>query len=127
MKGKKMEQVKERLYAYNPAGYCGIFLPEKVMKKLVKLTHDFELEVKRVLLDNIDDLYRYEWSLAHPNGKQKTVYFAVKEDVALRLELFKARQPEYHPVVFLGNPYSEEGCAFLKNFPDSESTQGHSS
>jgi hypothetical protein len=29
-----MDKIKERLFEYNPSGYCGVYMPEKVMKKL---------------------------------------------------------------------------------------------
>lgn len=111
-----MNKVQERLYAYNPTSYCGVFMPEKVMKKLAKLTYDFEEEVRRVLLDNIDDLYVYDWGLAYPNGEQKTILFAHKENLKERIKIFKARQPEYCHDVYLGDPYSSDGKSFLENF-----------
>ena len=110
-------KIQERLYSYNPSNYCGVFMPEKVMKKLVKLTASFEEEVRRVLLDNIDDLYTYEWRLAYPNGKQTTIYFGNKDgDMKHRISLFQARQPEYHPDVYLGSGYTKEVETFIKSF-----------
>ena len=111
-----MDKIKERLFEYNPSGYCGVYMPEKVMKKLSKLTADFEEEVRRILLDNIDDLYTYDWGLAYPNGEQTTVYFANKKDLRDRINLFKARQPLYRGDVYFGSPYTDEGRAFLKAF-----------
>lgn len=111
-----MKKIDERLYQYSPTSYCGVFMPEKVMKKLVKLTADFEREVRRTLLDNIDDLYSHDWGLAYPDGEQTTVLFANKSDTKRRIDLFKARQPIYCPDVYLGNPYNDEGKLFLKSF-----------
>lgn len=114
--------IKERLYKYNPSSCCGVFMPEMVMKKLAKLTFEFESEVKRILTENADSLYTYEWGLSYPNGEQKTVEFATKnkDDIDRRIELFKARQAEYVPTVYLANPYQDDGKAVIKAIEELE-------
>lgn len=110
-------KVKERLYSFNPSGYCGFLLPETVMKKLVKLTEKHEEEVRRVLLDNIDDLHIYDWGLAYPDGVQTIVIFSNDQsfsDKKTIINLFKSDKPKYQPDVYIGNPHSEEGKQILK-------------
>lgn len=55
--------------------YCGIVMPEHVMKKLAKLYTKHNDEVKDLLTQHKDEIYPYEWTLAYPNGEQKTVAF----------------------------------------------------
>lgn len=110
----KHTPIPERLYKFNPAGYCGVFMPEKVMKKLVKMTDKFEREVRLVLSENKDSLYEYGWSLAYPNGKQTTVLFADKGDVDSRIKLFCVDQPEYCPIVYAGTGHDEASKEVIK-------------
>ena len=55
--------------------YCGIVMPEHVMKKLAKLYAKHNDEVKDLLTQHKDEIYPYEWTLAYPNREQKTVVF----------------------------------------------------
>ena len=59
----------------NNGAYCGIVMPEHVMKKLAKLYAKHNDEVKDLLTRHKDEIYPYEWTLAYPNGEQKTVAF----------------------------------------------------
>ena len=59
----------------NNGTYCGIVMPEHVMKKLAKLYTKHNDEVKDLLTQHKDEIYPYEQTLAHPNGEQKTVAF----------------------------------------------------
>ena len=45
------------------------------MKKLAKLYAKHNDEVKDLLTRHKDEIYPYEWTLAYPNGEQKTVAF----------------------------------------------------
>lgn len=103
----KHTPISKRLYSYNPSNYCGVLMTEKVMKKLANVTAKFEVEVRRILTENIGDLYSYNWSLAYPNGAQTSVVFGDSDGVAERIAMFKARQPKYEPEVWLGKAFSD--------------------
>lgn len=121
----KYKPIPKRLYQYNPSNYCGVFMPEKVMKKLVKLTAAFESEVKKILTDNEDDLYEMHWTLAYPNGEQTTVLYATKskEGIKRRINLFKPRQPEYKAEVYEINDYSKEIDTLKKQIEETAQEQ----
>lgn len=68
MTAKRMEG---NWFNVNNGAYCGIVMPEHVMKKLAKHND----EVKDLLTRHKDEIYPYEWTLAYPNGEQKTVAF----------------------------------------------------
>jgi len=111
-----MEIIKsdERLYSFNFGNYCGILLPEKVMKKLAKLFTKYTDEVRKVLYENKDDLYEYNWTLANKmNGnkieKQKTIVYITKSkgNIEARLSLLQAPRPKYEPEVFIVEDYKE--------------------
>ena len=55
--------------------YCGVVMPEHVMKKLAKLYAKHNDEVKDLLTRYKDEMYPYEWALAYPNGEQKVVAY----------------------------------------------------
>lgn len=102
-----MEHIKtmlQRLYKFNPSGYCGFLLPEKTMKKLLKITIEHEEEVRKILTEDKDDLYLYGWGLAYPNGKQTSFTIAYPEwfrdEKQVRIDLFTAAKPEYKSEVF---------------------------
>lgn len=62
-------------FEVNNGCYCGVVMPEHVAKKLVKLFAKHNDEVKDLLTQNKEELYAYDWTLAYPNGKQKSVYY----------------------------------------------------
>ena len=69
--------------------YCGIVMPEHVMKKLAKLYAKHNDEVKDLLTQNKDEIYPYEWTLAYPNGEQKVVAFnSAYESVEGRIDMY---------------------------------------
>lgn len=73
----------------NNGTYCGIVMPEHVMKKLAKLYAKHNDEVKDLLTQYKDEIYSYEWTLAYPNGEQKIVAFnSAYESVEERIEMY---------------------------------------
>lgn len=73
----------------NNGAYCGIVMPEHVMKKLAKLYAKHNDEVKDLLTQHKDEIYPYEWTLAYPNGEQKVVAFnSAYESVEERIEMY---------------------------------------
>lgn len=81
-------------------------MPEEVMMKLMKLKQVFDNEVKKLLTENIIDLYSYSWDLAYPNGKQTQVFFANKLDVEHQISLLDLEQPKYIKEVYEGHAFS---------------------
>ncbi|MEW6006136.1 MAG: hypothetical protein AB1695_12560 [Stygiobacter sp.] len=104
----KIIKSNERLYSFNYNGYCGVLLPEKVMKKIMKLFVKYTDEIKKVLYENKQDLYEYHWTLANKmNGDkieiQKVIIYTTKskQDLDNRLSIFQAPKPKYEPEVFI--------------------------
>ena len=76
-------------FSVNNGAYCGVVMPEHVMKKLAKLYAKHNDEVKDLLTQHKDELYSYEWTLAYPNGEQKTVVFnSASRSVEERIEKY---------------------------------------
>lgn len=119
------KRIPERLYEFNPNGCCGFFMPEHVMKKLAKMTVEFNTEVRRVLSENKDELHPLGWNLAYPNGKQTAVYFAEPEtgfiDKDHLIKMFKADQPIYRPEVYAVRAFSPEAEAIIKAIEERDS------
>jgi len=55
--------------------YCGVYLREKVAKRVAKLLFKQTQELKELLASDLDQIEISEWTLAYPNGKQETVRF----------------------------------------------------
>lgn len=68
----------EILFDYNTGCYCGVLVTERVMKKLAKLQHEHSEKVKRLLMDNKEDVFPSMWTLCNANGKQETVRYIDK-------------------------------------------------
>ena len=114
------KRINERLYHVHNI-YCGVLVNEKVMKKLNKIIYKNQEEIKKVLTDNIETLYSYDWGLAYPNGKQTEVSFALKKDkdIGDRIKNMKIMAPEYKPeVYFVTETYSKETEAIIKAIED---------
>lgn len=62
-------------FKVNNGNYCGVVMPEHIMKKLAKLYAKHNDEVKDLLTQFKDEIYAHEWALAYPNGKQEVVTF----------------------------------------------------
>lgn len=102
---KEEKLYNKKIYELNNGSYCGIYMEEDVMKKILKLQYEYMNNVKKILNENIDKLIPYDWTLANKideNGKiQKQViihYFIQdysKEDLKRRIETFKVEQPRY--------------------------------
>ena len=103
-----MKTIETRLYNYSAGGYCGVLMPENVMKKLAKLNHEYSSEVKKVLSDHKQELYAAHWTCANHKvddviKKQVIVHFTMadEDEVNRRISLFKADQPEYIKDVYM--------------------------
>lgn len=111
--------IPKRLYEYNAGSYCGVFMPEHVMKKLAKLQCKYAHEVKKLLEENKADLHPAHWTCygtTKVDGKQTIIKFVIKDrdsEVDRRISLFKPTEPEYCPEVYLVDDY-EEAVAICK-------------
>lgn len=105
------DTIEERLYSLQAGQYCGLFMPEHVMKKLMKLANEYEREVRRVLSDNKSSLYPYYWIMATSDDKDAIYIHYVCEDdyetVDDRIKLFKPTQPKYHDIVYVTKTHKE--------------------
>ena len=108
--------IDKRLYDFSAGIYCGVFIPEKVMKKIAKLNAKYVNEVRKVLDDNKNELYPQEWTLANRMDgadikKQVIVRYTLtsstQKDVEKRIALFKAPLPHYEPEVFMVDSHKE--------------------
>jgi len=112
---KEDKVIPKRLYEFNAGNYCGVFMPEHVMKKLVKLHSKYNDEVRKILNENKDELYASHWTLANKKDGEKIVKQVYvkytkrgdKRDVENRISLFKVAQPEYQPTIYLVDSYEE--------------------
>lgn len=83
------KRISGNWFNVNNGAYCGIVMPEHVMKKLAKLYVKHNDEVKDLLIQHKDEIYPYEWTLAYPNGEQKVVAFnSAYESVEERIEMY---------------------------------------
>lgn len=96
----------KEMFDFNAGGYCGVYVPTHVMKKLGRLAAQYSNDVKKVLNDHSSELLASEWTLANQldeNGKilkQVTIKYAKKvpdtyDNVARRISLFQPPQPQH--------------------------------
>ena len=86
--------------------FCGVFMPENVMKKIIKVEHQAMHEIRKILNDRCDELMPAEWTLANQKDdvgkilKQITIHYTTNNrgDVGQRIKLFKPRQPTIEDV-----------------------------
>lgn len=88
----------EKFFKLNFSSYCGIFLREKTAKKVAKLLHKQNQQLKELLYNNLNDLEEVNWTLAYPNKKQRTVYYYKthnEEDIIRRISLCDKQNIEF--------------------------------
>lgn len=101
------KRINKRMYDYNAGGYCGVIMPEHVMKKIAKINCKYQTEVRKILEENKGDLLASDWTLANEKDgdkikKQITIKYAIAgEDVSSRIALFKAERPIYIEEFFI--------------------------
>ena len=82
--------------------YCGLLMPTKVMRKVMKVQSEATRAIRKILYDYIDEIYPTDWTLANnvdEDGKilkQVTIYYTTDDTDAVerRIGLFKPRQPQ---------------------------------
>ena len=112
MENSKYEIVPEKLFDFTAGVYCGVLMPEHVMKKLAKLQAAYLHDVKRLLISHKNELHESNWTLHYPEGKQAQVRFTTPET---ELETIEHRinhatitnKPVHYPVVFMASSMAE--------------------
>jgi len=112
MENSKYEIVPEKLFDFTAGVYCGVLMPEHVMKKLAKLQAAYLQDVKRLLTDHKDELYPSSWTLHYPEGKQTQVKFTSTETECDSIEsrinnATIASKPVHCPLVFNASSMEE--------------------
>ncbi|WP_239515012.1 hypothetical protein [Enterobacter ludwigii] len=101
----------ESLFDFTAGVYCGVLMPEDVMKKLSKLQAKYLQDVKRLLIENKDRLHPSSWSLYYPDGKQtsfKYIDTSYHIDIEDRIKhATMSHQPKHEPVVFIANGHED--------------------
>jgi hypothetical protein len=110
----------KNMYNYSAGGYCGVFMPQHVMKKIAKLAAQYSVDVRKVLNEHKDELLAAEWTLANQrddNGKikkQVTIHYAREnagglygDNVENRISLFKPAQPEHLSELYIVDSYEQ--------------------
>ncbi|HGK4909785.1 TPA: hypothetical protein ACLMQK_004544 [Yersinia enterocolitica] len=91
--------------------YCGVVMPERVMRKIVKLQAACIQEIKRTLTEHKDELYASNWTLYYPNGEQKEVrYIDPSDSINIESRIKHAafiNQPRHLPLVFIASSQDE--------------------
>lgn len=113
-----MNKVKERLYDFPAGAFCGVLMPEKVMKKIAKLHHKHNEEIRRVLYENKEHLYSSHWTMAVEEGKE-TVYVTYTlskpsclDGIEQRINLYAPPKCRYQEDVYIVKNHDEaEGIA----------------
>lgn len=94
----------KKMYDFPNGGYCGVVVPEHVMKKLVELNYAYSNEVKKILNEYKDELFVSDWTLANEKDgevikRQEIIKFASPEDswdnIEDRINKFQYVKPEY--------------------------------
>ena len=107
----EIKKINEHLYDYSAGIYNGVLVPEKVMKKLVKLNTKYKEEIKKLLKANENIIYPSHWTMAYTeddNGKithSKKIKYVEEgyspEEIVDRITLFRTDKPEYIKNVYL--------------------------
>lgn len=108
--------------------YCGVFMEEDVMKKIVKLQAKYNQELREILNNNKDKLYPYSWTLSE-SVKGKTISFIDSDDMLDIDRRIKnasfCRQPEKVKYVYIvsGHKDYKERDEALKNMDISDEVE----
>ena len=82
-----VKQCIEKYFKINAGGaWCGVFVREKAAKKLAKLLYRQSQEIKEFLAGNLNDIEVADWTLAYPNGIQKSVEYFIESSDSEKLE-----------------------------------------
>jgi hypothetical protein len=113
----KVKKTNEKLYSYNLLGYCGLFLPETVMKKIVKIICKAQDDIKRVLYQDKDILKTYNWTMATKEDekgqitKVRQVDYILskdtKKEIEDRINYIGYIKPEFRKEVFIVSSHEE--------------------
>lgn len=71
---EKIKKVNKNYYKIIMRPFCSVFLDEYLMKKANKILYKYKNEIDSLLKNNPGALISESWSLAYPNGIQKTFH-----------------------------------------------------
>lgn len=102
----------------NAGVYCGLLLEKRLAIRMSKLLLKQQQEIKELLAANIEETEVSEWTLAYPDGEQKSVIFfnpdATVRDKMRRVELLsKGDLIKKVDKVFMAKSMKEAEAAFL--------------
>lgn len=68
MSNLKLSEYDEHLYEVNIGRFLGVFMREKQMRELVKITHRHQQELKKFFNKNKDEFLKSSWTLAYDDS-----------------------------------------------------------
>lgn len=95
------------LYDYTAGVYCGVLVTERVMRKLAALQAQHVEAVRRLLTDNIDEVFPSSWTLHYPDGKQTSVHFIDTADWRSAEQAIRSATHAHQPVARFPVFYAE--------------------
>lgn len=96
----------KEMFELSAGCYCGLYLPTKVMKKVIKVLAEKDNQIKKILNEHKDELKVAHWTgcgIYDENGKLlefPSIKYALEYDgdgwdgVDHRISLFKCQQPK---------------------------------
>lgn len=108
-----IRRVDQHLYDMAANQYCGVVMPQNVMRKLTKLIDKYQSEVRKMLYEHADELHSAHWTMALDKelGESIYVYYTLSveddADIERRIKLFKPNQPKYVPDFFMVDTHDE--------------------
>jgi hypothetical protein len=74
-------KINETMFKLPIDCYCGVFLEKRLAKRVISLLKKQNDELKKILIDNIDETHSQNWTLAYDKKKkQYNVDFIQKSD-----------------------------------------------
>jgi hypothetical protein len=104
-----------RMYDLPAGHYCGVIMPEHVMKRIMRAAAKYSNEVKKILNDHKAELHSSQWTGSYRTGSDGKITEHVKihyvltddQEVERRIALFKPGQPTCLNTVYVVNDYKE--------------------
>ena len=102
---KTLEQTMWKLC---PGGYCGVYMPTHVMKKVVKEHSRMTQRIRDILTEHKAELHAHHWTMSELTNPVYIDYTVEGEGVEDRINLFKPTPPERVETVYVLPPNSHE-------------------
>jgi hypothetical protein len=117
----EITKINKNYYRISIQPICSVFLDEDLMKKTNKILYRYQQEIDALLKNNPEHLIKEEWSLAYPNGEQKSFYGTDLRPVVNATEPKMITQ-KVENLYYIGNKnvYSDEVAEVIKNLMEIE-------